>query len=131
MSCRPRNDSSCASFGTDGGVQFFVNDKRGAAIVPRLVFDCLTATKGRSSSEESSESESDDSTTRWRPFFFFFLSFFFGLVFASRNLCSHSIMCCMESWGCFVMMSEVMSRKIFSIWCSARYVSHFCCWCET
>ena len=49
------------------------------AIVPRLVFDCLTATKGRSSSEEDASLESDDSTTRWRPFFFFlFESFFFG-----------------------------------------------------
>ena len=79
MSCRPRNDSSCASFGTDGGVQFFVRDRRGVAIVPRLVFDCLTATKGRSSSEESSESESDDSTTRWRPFLLSFFVLLLGL----------------------------------------------------
>ena len=68
--------------------------RRGAAIVPRLVFDCLTATKGRSSSLEEASLDADDATTRWRPFFFFlFESFFFGFVFASLNLCSHSIMC--------------------------------------
>ena len=76
-------------FGTDGGVQFFAAGSTRRGDRACVAFDCLTATKGRSSSDEDvgvGVRRLDDALAA-----LLLLSFcrFFGFVFRFPNLCSH------------------------------------------